>query len=68
MNASWDGGVSFHIYGSLTLTYDIVCRMVLSLVHIFYIRLGNNHKFGVWVHLWMVICIVPFLGHCDFDL
>ena len=25
-------------------------------------------KFGVWMHLEMVECHIPFLGHCDLDL
>ena len=37
-------------------------------VHIFYILWGRNFKFGVWMHLGMTECLVPFLGHCDLDL
>ena len=28
----------------------------------------RNLKFGVWIHLGMVVCLVPFTGHCDLDL
>ena len=28
----------------------------------------RNSKFGVWMHLGIVECHVPFLGHCDLDL
>ena len=37
-------------------------------VHISYILWGRNSKFGVWMHLGIVECHVPFLGHCDLDL
>ena len=37
-------------------------------VHISYILWGRNSKFGVWMHLGMAECRVPFLGHCDLDL
>ena len=28
---------------------------------------GRNPKFSVWMHLWMKICGIPFLCHCDLD-
>ena len=34
-------------------------------VHISYIFWYRNSKFGVWIHLGMAECRVPFLGHCD---
>ena len=37
-------------------------------VHISYILLGRNSKFGVWMHLGMAECHIPFSGHCDLDL
>ena len=37
-------------------------------VHISYILWGRNFKFGVWIHLGMAECRVPFSGHCDLDL
>ena len=37
-------------------------------VHISYILRGRNTKFGVWMHLGMGQCHVPFSGHCDLDL
>ena len=33
-----------------------------------YILSGRNSKFGVWMHLGMAECPVPFSGHCDLDL
>ena len=30
--------------------------------------LYRNPKFGVWMHLGMAECRVPFSGHCDLDL
>ena len=38
------------------------------LVHIIYIFGGRNSNFGVWMHLEIAECGVPFLGHCDRDL
>ena len=37
-------------------------------VHISYILWVRNSKFGVWIHLGMAECRVPFSGHCDLDL
>ena len=37
-------------------------------VHISYILSSRNSKFGVWMHLGMTECRVPFSGHCDLDL
>ena len=37
-------------------------------VHISFILSGMNSKFGVWQHLGMAECLVPFSGHCDIDL
>ena len=36
-------------------------------VHISYVLWGRDSKFGVWIHLGMTECRVPFLGHCDLD-
>ena len=33
-------------------------------VHISYILWVRNSKFGVWIHLGMAECRVPFSGHC----
>ena len=37
-------------------------------VHIFNILWGRISKFGVWMHLGMAECRLPFSGHCDLDL
>ena len=37
-------------------------------MHISFILWGRNSKFGVWIHLGMAECRVPFSGHCDLDL
>ena len=29
---------------------------------------NRNLKFGVWVHLGMAECGIPFSGHCNLDL
>ena len=33
--------------------------------HIPYIIWGRNPTFGVWMHLGMAKCRLPFWGHCD---
>ena len=37
-------------------------------VHISYIFWGRNSKFGVWMHLGMAECRIPFSGRSDLDL
>ena len=37
-------------------------------VDISYILWGRNFKLGVWMHLGMAECRIPFSGHCDLDL
>ena len=61
--------VAFHpwVTVTLTLTSDLVFR-ICSFVHIFYILWGRDSTFGVWMHLGMVECRVPFSGQGDFDL
>ena len=48
---------------SVSLSVPLSCP-----VHISYILWGRNSKFGVWIHLGMAECRVPFSGHCDLDL
>ena len=43
-------------------------RPASCLVYISYILWGRDFKFGVWMHLGMAKCRVPFSGHCDLDL
>ena len=51
----------------MTLTSDLVLELLCP-EHISYILCGRNSKFGVWMHLLIAECHVPFLGHCDLDL
>ena len=37
-------------------------------MHISYIILGKNLKFGVCMHLGMMKCRIPQLGHCGLEL
>ena len=53
---------------TLTLTSDLYLESALTPVHISYILWGGNSKFGMWMHLGMAECNVPFSGHCDLDL
>ena len=66
MIASWDDGVSWTSFGVIvTLTSFLEYSWQK---HFSYIIWGRNPKFGVWMHLWMVICCLPLWGHCDLDL
>ena len=56
-----------HLWVTVTLTSDPGFK-ILCLEHISCIILDRNPIFGVWVHLGMTKCRVPFWGHCDLDL
>ena len=55
-----------HIVIALSVRQSV--RLASCPVHISYILLGRDSKFGVWMHLGMAECCVPFSGHCDLDL
>ena len=56
-------------YSNRTVRPSICPSVPLSCpVHISYILWGRNSKFGVWIHLGMAECRVPFSGHCELDL
>ena len=56
-------------YSNRTVRPSVSPSVPLSCpVHISYILWGRNSKFGVWIHLGMAECRVPFLGHCDLNL
>ena len=58
-----------HIVMALSIRQSVRQSIPLSCpVHISYILWGRNSKFGVWIHLGMEECRVPFWGHCDLDL
>ena len=44
--------MAYHFWVTVTLTYDLVFRII---------TIDRNPKFGVWVHLGMMKCHVPFL-------
>ena len=46
---------------TVTLTSDLVLKSIVSVAY-FYIILDRNPKFGMWMHLGMVECPVPFTG------
>ena len=60
MNASLDGGVSHTILGHCD---DLAFKIIMSGTRLMYYP-----KFGLWVHLGMVVCLVLFMGHCDLKL
>ena len=49
----------------MTLTSDLILRIIVSRAYLLYSL--RNSKFGVWMHLGIAECHVPFLGHCDLD-
>ena len=56
--------VIYQFWGHCDL--DLFSRIIMSGAYlIYYLR---NPKFGVLMHLWMLICHIPFYGHCDLDL
>ena len=57
----------YHFWVTVTLTSDLVFRIIVSDQNS-YIILARNSNFGVWLHRWMAECHVPCLGHCDIDL
>ena len=49
----------------MILTSDLVLRIIVSRACLLYsLSEVRNSKFGVWMHLWIAECHVPFLGHC----
>ena len=65
MHLGW--GVTCHFWVTVTLTSDLVLELLCP-EHNSYILLVRNSKFGVWMHLGIAECHVPFSGHCDLDL
>ena len=58
-----------HIVIALSVRPSVRPSVLLSCpVNISYILWGRNSKFGVWMHLGMAECRVPFSGHCDINL
>ena len=45
MGTSWDGGVSGTIFGSLTLTSDLVFRIIVSRAYLLYYL---RQEFQIW--------------------
>ena len=52
---------------NVTLTSDLVLRIIVSRAYLLY-SLSEEFQIGVWMHLGIAECHVPFLGHCDLDL
>ena len=57
----------YHLWVTVSLTSDLVFRIILS-EHISYIIELRNPKFGVWMRLGMAECHIPFLSQCELDL
>ena len=52
---------------TVTLTSDLALRIKVFRAYLLY-SLKWNVKFGVYMHLGMGECHLPFSGHCDLDL
>ena len=48
-------------YGNLTVRQSVRPSSFMSGAY-------KNPKFGVWMHLRMAECQVPFSGHCDLEI
>ena len=61
MDASLDVGVVFFVplWVTVTLTFNLVSRISMSRVYIFFIIGSENIKFGVCKHLGMAECHLP---------
>ena len=46
--------VLYHLRVSVTLTFDLICRIIVSRTYLLY-YLNGNPKFDVWIHLWMLM-------------
>ena len=46
---------------------DLISRIILVGAYLIY-YLREELKFAVWIHLWMLMCRIPFVGHCDLYL
>ena len=56
-------GVPFLVI--VTLTFDLVSRIIMSEAYLLYFFLGMNPYFGVWMRHGMVKWCIPFWGHID---
>ena len=59
--------VTYHFWVTLTLTSDLVCRLIVSRTYLLYYLRGES-QICCMLHLWMLMCRIPILGHCDLDL
>ena len=46
---------------------DLISTIIVSGAYLIY-YLREDPKFAVRIHLWMLMCGIPFLGQCDLDL
>ena len=47
---------------------DLISRIILSGAYLIYYLREESQICCIWIHLWMLMCRIPFLGHCDLDL
>ena len=62
--------MTYHFWVTVTL---ILISYLVSRIHIVsgkYLLYywDRNPKIGVWMHLWISECHIPFTGHCDLEL
>ena len=53
-----------NFWATVTLASYLVSRIGIK-SGVYFLFLDRNPKFGVWMHLFMVISHVPFWGHGD---
>ena len=56
------------LLGTVTLTSDLISRIIMSEAYLLYLVRYKNPKFVVWVTLEMVMCHVLVWGHFDLGL
>ena len=65
-NLGW-WSLTCYFRATVTLTSDLVLIIIVSGAYLLYYL---RREFQIWCvsNLGMVECLVPFMGHCDFDL
>ena len=59
------GSVTYHF--RVTVTFDLISRIIVSGAYLlYYFKLES--QIGVWMHLGIVECRIPWSGHCELDL
>ena len=47
---------------------ELISIIIVSGAYLINYLREESQKFAIWIHLWMLMCRILFLGHCDLDL